>query len=51
MMKIVLIREASVKLPAGTVVEVNEREAERLRAFGLGKEAPAPVRKQTKKEK
>lgn len=50
MMKIVLTSEASVRLPAGTVVEVDEREAERLRAFGFGKEAPAPVKKQ-KKEK
>lgn len=32
-MKVKLIRDAAVKLPAGTVIEVEEREAERLRAF------------------
>ena len=34
-MKVKLLRETSVSLPAETEVEVEEREAERLLAFGL----------------
>ena len=34
-MKVKLLRDASVSLPAGTEVEVEEREVERLLAFGL----------------
>ena len=46
-MKVRLIRDAAVKLPAGTVIEVNEREAERLRAFGFA----VPEEEKPKKKK
>jgi hypothetical protein len=38
-MKVKLLREARVSLPAGTEVKVEEREAERLLAFGLAVKA------------
>lgn len=46
-MKVRLTREAAVKLPAGTVIEVTEREAKRLRAFGFA--IPEPKKKTAKK--
>ena len=38
-MKVKLLRDTSVSLSAGTEVEVEEREAERLLAFGLAVKA------------
>lgn len=50
-MKVKLIREAAVKLPSGTVVEVTEREASRLRAFGFAvPEEEKPKKKAAKKK-
>lgn len=49
-MRIKLIRDAAVKLPSGTVIEVNEREANRLRAFGFAvPEEEKPKKKAAKK--
>lgn len=50
-MKVRLIRDAAVKLPAGTVIEVEEREASRLRAFGFAvPEEEKPKKKAAKKK-
>ena len=50
-MKVRLTREAAVKLPAGTVIEVTEREAKRLRAFGFAvPEEEKPKKKAAKKK-
>lgn len=48
-MKIRLTRRAAVRLPAGTVVEVTEREATRLRAFNAAVPEEEP-KKETKKK-
>lgn len=51
MMKVQLTREAAVRLPAGTVIEVTEREAKRLRAFRLAvPEEEKPKKKAAKKK-
>lgn len=47
-MRIKLIRDAAVKLPSGTVIEVDEREAKRLRAFGFA--VPEEKKKAAKKK-
>lgn len=48
-MKVKLLRDASVSLPAGTEVEVDEREVERLLAFGLA--VKVEERKKTARKK
>lgn len=50
-MKVQLTRDAAVKLPAGTVIEVTEREAARLRAFmfAVPVEEEKPKKKAAKK--
>lgn len=45
-MRVQLTRDAAVRLPAGTVIEVTEREAARLRAFRLAE----PVEEKPKKK-
>ena len=49
-MKVKLLRETSVSLPAGTEVEVEEREAERLLAFGLAVKAEERKKATRKKD-
>lgn len=50
-MKVKLLHDCKVSLPAGTEIEVNEREAERLRAFGEAEIIrPAEKKKPTKKK-
>ena len=50
-MRIRLIHDAAVKLPAGTVIEVDEREANRLRAFMFAvPEEEKPKKKAAKKK-
>ena len=44
-MKVVLTRDTIVRMPKGTVVDVSEEEAKRLKSFGNA----ADVSKQTKK--
>lgn len=51
MMKVQLTREAAVRLPAGTVIEVTEREAARLRAFRLAVPEEEKPKKKTAKKK
>ena len=50
-MKVRLTREAAVRLPAGTVIEVTEREANRLRALWAAvPEEEKPKKKAAKKK-
>lgn len=51
-MKVRLTRDAAVRLPAGAVIEVTEREAARLRAFMLAEpvEEEKPKKKAAKKK-
>lgn len=49
MTKVKLIRDAAVQLPSGTVIEVEEREAERLRAFEFAVPEEKPKKKAAKK--
>jgi hypothetical protein len=46
-MEVTLAKDTSVRLKKGTVVDVSEAEAKRLKAFHLAEECVAP--KQTKK--
>ncbi len=48
-MKVKLIADARVNLPAGTEIEVSEAEAKRLAAFGLVAPAKAEKKRSAKK--
>lgn len=50
-MKVRLTREAAVRLPAGTVIEVTEREARRLRALWLAEPVEEKPKKKAAKKK
>lgn len=49
-MKYILLTDARVNFPAGTIVDVSESEASRLKAFGIGKPVEDDVKPEAPKK-
>lgn len=48
-MKVILTRDTTVRMKKGTIVDVPEEEAKRLKAFGNAEDVPKQTKKGTGK--